>query len=248
MMSTPRDHYPEQLVVAGYLRKVEVLLVNNLMNVIPHDIFKLCCQFYKSMIKLGIAYCTSSDRPNIDSYAIMDICSKQITHYTFIKIPDCLSMQPLTSPALSLLINNITHKLPNYSITEHKINNVPIDGILCRQTERSQYPPKYFPCFLFLGQSKKENKILYALKSTEKIQNFRILLFSEKRNIIYGTLKGNLYELKVSDIIDNHFQFIQLNDRYIHKINNGKKFVKGEFLKMEYIERNDEILIIIIVL
>ena len=52
---------PDELVVSGYIRTIEVLLVNNLMNRIPDEIFILCYQFYKYFTKFPIAYCAMLD-------------------------------------------------------------------------------------------------------------------------------------------------------------------------------------------
>ena len=230
MSSPKRCATKEQLLVTGFLRAIEFLLANNLMNVIPDGLLLLCYQFYKSCIKLGIIYHgqppPASESSTYDKrktgYGVMDIVSRSIMHYSFIDNYPNVSDE--------LLINDICQKIPKQFFEENKYHRDKIiDGIICKLGKH--------PCILLLEQNDHKNRIIHYL-SNATMPRFKDMLYCDERNSIFAEYNGILYQLKLSDIIDNNFEFMMIKD--------GADFLhcschSGTYLKLEYLQGMDKL-------
>ena len=227
----------QELLLSGFIRAIEVLLANNLLNVIPDAIFLLCYQFYLSSMQLGIVYrqkafgYTRSGR--IVKYGIMDTQSQNIIHYDFAIID---------SPNISCeyLINNIFNKLSPQFFTKHNYKQLQIsDAIFCKYQSPLSLnilsKPSKRACILLFKNNKYKNSIIQYV-SNKMIHDFRFIMYCDDRNSIYAEYEGLLYELKLSDIIDHEFEFVELNTGSRFWANCSAKGFIQVYLRLEYIQ------------
>ena len=81
MMSSPaRQLTKVELLVAGFIRRIENLISHNLLNVILDDEFLLWYHFYKALHQLGISY---NDGFRVSRIGIMDVESQEVVEYKF---------------------------------------------------------------------------------------------------------------------------------------------------------------------
>ena len=244
------------LLMTGYIRAIEFLLENNVK--ISNDILRLCYQFYKSAIKLGISYSqlgklrvidpfaqitrltdsfAEMESQVIDSFAVMDADSKSMTHYGFVdKKQNVVKFymdigKSWIASGLSLLIDSAKFKM-NIKNAQHSI-------FCMKVTKTSECRTKAYPCFLFLGGLKNENKILYQLASARKMKKFKTVSFARKRNTIYAAFRTRLYALQLTDVVNNDFMFEQLPAARSERF--WKHHIGTRYLTLEYIENEDKL-------
>ena len=224
----------EELLISGFIHAIEVLLINNLLNVIPDAISLLCYQFYRSYMKLGIAYRGKFPK-SINRFGIMDIQSHNIVHYEFNNDPPEISFE--------YLINNICDKLSKEFLTKNNYQPLTIyDGIFCKYHwhNNDAYQTWTCPCILLLEQNKEENKII-RYNSNKTMPDFRIMMYCDDKSSIYAESDGILYELNLSTIIDYNFEFIQINDGSVFWKDCASSWMNQVYLKLEYIQSTDRL-------
>ena len=231
---------------------IEVLLANNLMNRIPDDIFILCYEFYKYFIKLGIAYSSRIDS-TLENYTIMDIQSGDIQNYTFLNSPQLnhtlqdnesdsdsssgsYGKSIFFSAEFMYHIDHLPTKLLDDVMAQYNKNDYSfIDAVLCKMMSKG-IP---YPCILFHGKYKNDNKILHQLVSKTKMPNFESICVCDARDAIYAQKDGKLYELKLSKIIDEAFEFEQIHDTFAWL--DATSFARQISSKLEYIKNKNQL-------
>ena len=233
-MSSLAKQPTKQLLVAGYIRAIEVLLANT----IPDEIFLLCYGFYRCIMKIGIAY-SHKFLSELTGYGVMDIQSLSITNYTFIEEHESTGISISSNFLYS--IDDIFNRLPknlmlNFNNKKYQVTN----GIFGKSSGPDAIYDIIYPCILFHGKYQNKNKILHEFRSKKEMPNFKTLLVCDDRNAIYAEHDAALYELKFSDVIDDNFGFTKIHDVYLwNEI--GEYFLGETHLQLEYIQNMDQL-------
>eukprot|EP01084_Bolivina_argentea_P128706 227449_1 len=226
----------EELAVSGYMRKMEKSI---LQNNIPIPIHQICYRFYRSYLRLGIAY----GYTRTTHYGIMNVHSKYITDYNPSTDEESKSNRfHYMSSRMHCWIPNISDALINLpDLYKHPKSHIySYDGIFGKWIDETSYDDYDHPYFILLPPHIQQTYNYKILKSNWSIAptsaKFCFALYCKERNSIYSEHNGALYELQLAKIKDLNFKF-----SLIERANDGWEHNPHNYLTMEYLVNTDSL-------